>query len=47
LTEGLGAGSPSDPNHQARRQSMLVRERESEHEALRFISEAVDLMGWK
>ena len=35
------------PDAEARRQSLLVREHESEREVLRFISEAADLKGWE
>ena len=31
----------------ARRQSLLVRRRSSEHEAIRFISDFTDLKGWR
>jgi predicted transcriptional regulator len=39
--------APDDPYAEARRQSLLVRERESEQEALRFIVDSADLRGWK
>jgi predicted transcriptional regulator len=35
-----------DPLAEARRQSLLVRERESEGEAIRFITDTADLRGW-
>lgn len=38
---------PLDPAVEARRQSLLVRERESEYEALRFVSDVADLKGWR
>lgn len=38
---------PVDPAAEARRQSLLVRERESEHEALRFLNDTADLKGWR
>jgi hypothetical protein len=46
LTAGLGAEAP-DPLAEARRQSLLVRSRESEQEALRFVTDAADLKGWQ
>jgi hypothetical protein len=46
LAAGLG-GEPHDPAAEARRQSLLVRERDSEREALRFVVEAADLKGWQ
>jgi hypothetical protein len=46
LTAGLG-GNPDDPAAEARRQSLLVRERDSEREALQFVLEAADLKGWQ
>jgi predicted transcriptional regulator len=39
--------APDDPYAEARRQSLLVRERESEQEALRFIVDSADRRGWK
>jgi predicted transcriptional regulator len=47
LEEGLAGVVSADPDAEARRQSLMVRERESEYEVLRFISEAADLKGWK
>ena len=40
-------GDPHDPAAEARRQSLLVRERDSEREALRFVVENADLKGWQ
>lgn len=40
-------GEPHDPAAEARRQSLLVRERESEREALQFVVDAADLKGWQ
>lgn len=47
LVQALTTDSKADPDTEARRQSLLVREHESEYEVLRFISEAADLKGWK
>jgi metal-responsive CopG/Arc/MetJ family transcriptional regulator len=47
LIEGLSGRAPEDPDAEARRQSLLVREHESEYEVLRFIAGAADLKGWK
>ena len=47
LIEGLAGGAKEDPDAEARRQSLLVREHESEYEILRFINETADLKGWK
>ena len=38
---------PEDPSREARRQSLLVSGRPSEHEALAFVAEAADDRGWK
>ncbi|MGH9384837.1 MAG: ribbon-helix-helix protein, CopG family [Vicinamibacterales bacterium] len=46
LEAGL-ADALHDPMAEARRQSLLVRERESEREAIGFIMNAVDLQGWR
>jgi predicted transcriptional regulator len=46
LTSGLG-GAVDDPGAEARRQSILVRDRESEREAIRFVTDAADLKGWQ
>jgi len=46
LTEGLG-GESEDPLAEARRQSLLVRRRASEREAIRFITDFADLKGWQ
>jgi predicted transcriptional regulator len=45
LAEGLGGG-PEDPLAEARRQSLLVRRRASEREAIQFITDVADLKGW-
>ena len=45
LAEGLG-DEPQDPLAEARRQSLLVRRRASESEAIRFIADFADLKGW-
>ena len=37
----------SDPAAEARRQSLLVSERDSEREALAFVEKAGDLRGWR
>ncbi|HET9362392.1 MAG TPA: hypothetical protein VFO58_21720 [Vicinamibacterales bacterium] len=44
LAEGLGEESPLA---EARRQSLLVRRRASESEAIRFIVEFADPKGWE
>jgi hypothetical protein len=46
IAAGLG-DAPDDPYAEARRQSLLVRERDSEQEALQFVLEHADLRGWK
>lgn len=46
LTSGLIAPN-QDPLAEARRQSLLVRARESELEAVRFIVDIADLRGWQ
>jgi len=47
LTEGLtGRRSGFDLEQEARRQSLLVGERDSEREALDFIEAAADTRGW-
>jgi predicted transcriptional regulator len=46
LAAGLGAPA-DDPMAEARRQSLLVRSRESEVDALQFVVDAADLKGWK
>jgi predicted transcriptional regulator len=46
LAEGLGE-EPEDPLAEARRQSLLVRRRASEREAIRFIVDFADLKGWE
>jgi predicted transcriptional regulator len=45
LAAGLGEAI-DDPLAEARRQSLLVRERESEGEAIRFVTDTADLRGW-
>lgn len=47
LIEGLAVVPKEDPDVEARRQSLLVREHESEYEVLQFISDVADLKGWK
>ena len=47
LVQGLSDDSKVDPDIEARRQSLLVREHESEYEVLQFVSEVADLKGWK
>lgn len=43
-----GLGEPAeDPAVEARRQSLLVRDRASEREAIRFAIDVADLAGWK
>jgi predicted transcriptional regulator len=47
LAEGLaGRRSGLDLELEARRQSLLVRERDSEREALEFVEAAADTRGW-
>jgi hypothetical protein len=46
LAAGLGAPG-EDPAAEARRQSLLVRDRESEREAIQFVVDAADLKGWQ
>jgi hypothetical protein len=46
LAAGLG-DEPEDPHAEARRQSLLVRHRGSEREAIRFITDVADLKGWE
>ncbi len=46
LAAGLGVAT-DDPRGEARRQSLLVRERESELEAVRFVVDTADLKGWQ
>jgi hypothetical protein len=46
IAAGLG-NAPDDPYAEARRQSLLVRERDSEQEALQFVLDSADLRGWK
>lgn len=46
LAEGLGK-APADPHAEARRQSLLVRRKASEREALRFVVDLADLKGWE
>ena len=46
LAKGLGQPS-ADPLAEARRQSLLVRRKASEREALRFVTDAADLKGWE
>ena len=46
LAEGLG-GDHEDPLAEARRQSLLVRRRSSEREAIQFITDVADLKGWE
>jgi len=46
LAEGLG-GDLEDPLAEARRQSLLVRRRSSEREAIQFITDVADLKGWE
>ena len=46
LAAGL-SGPAEDPAVEARRQSLLVRDRASEREAIRFAIDVADLAGWK
>lgn len=46
LSAGL-AGLVDDPLAEARRQSLLVRDRESERDVIRFVTDAADLKGWQ
>ena len=47
LAEGLDPDGPHDLEREARRQSMLVSERDSEREALDFLEHAADPRGWE
>jgi hypothetical protein len=48
LQAAFGSGPPPpDPAREARRQSLLVSNRASERDALRFIENAADTEGWK
>ena len=47
LEAGLSGGVENDPRVEARRQSELASTQPSEDEALRFITDAADLRGWK
>ena len=46
LAQGLGHPE-EDPLAEARRQSLLVRRKASEREALRFVTDTADLKGWE
>lgn len=46
LAAGLGVPK-DDPGAEARRQSLLVRARESELEAIRFVIHVADVKGWQ
>ena len=43
----LGGGVERDVQSEARRQSLLVRDRKSEKDALKIVSDLADLRGWK
>lgn len=47
LETGLAGATGEDRKAEARRQSLLVREHESEHEVLRWIMDVADFRGWK
>jgi transcriptional regulator of met regulon len=48
LLNAFGAAPlPDDPARDARRQSLLVSGRESEHEALDFVEHVADDRGWR
>jgi predicted transcriptional regulator len=47
LAESLGDDAERDLQSEARRQSLLVRGRKSEKDALRIVSDFADLRGWK
>jgi predicted transcriptional regulator len=47
LMASLQDSHATDRAAEARRQSLLVREHESEREALQFIADAADLRGWE
>jgi hypothetical protein len=48
LQGAFGEGPPpEDPAREARRQSLLVSGRASEHEALAFVAETADDRGWR
>jgi predicted transcriptional regulator len=47
LAASLEHEAVTDRAAEAKRQSMLVRDHESEREALRFITDTADLRGWE
>lgn len=47
LESSLSREAPVDPLAEARRQSLLARDRVSEREALQFAVGAADLKGWE
>ncbi len=47
LVAGLAASPLPEPAAEARRQSLLVRDRDSERDALRVVTDLADLRGWK
>ena len=47
LMASLQQTATSDRRAEARRQSLSVREHESERDALQFVADAADLRGWE
>jgi len=47
LAGSLGEGMERDLQSEARRQSLLVRDRKSETDTLKIVSDLADLRGWK
>jgi hypothetical protein len=47
LAASLERSAVTDHAAEAKRQSILVTDHESEREALRFITDAADLRGWE
>jgi predicted transcriptional regulator len=47
ILEAHLAGSPDDPNAEARRQSLLASAQDADRETLTFIEHAGDPRGWK
>jgi predicted transcriptional regulator len=47
LEDALTARTTSDPVEEARRQSLLASGRESDADALDFVSAAADIKGWE
>jgi predicted transcriptional regulator len=47
LESNYGGSAPQDPLAEARRQSLLARDRASERDALQFAIDTADLKGWE